>query len=99
MPRKFDDTVRRVADRITGGGIILTERIRKGRRRNISIGPYRSATSTKRQYALCTIPALPGEGDCQVYPSANRTARAFVRFVGVDNAQDALVRETRKRNG
>lgn len=99
MARKFDETVRRVADRIGRGHVILTERVRSGKRRNISVGPYRTATSTKRQYALCMLPAIHGEHDCKFYAGADRTAREFVRFVGVDDAQNALVREARKRGG
>jgi len=99
MAQKFDETVRKVAERISRGHVVLTERIRQGRRRYISVGPYRTATSTKRQYALCALPALPGENDCHQYQSADRTAREFVRFVGVEEARDALVRESRKRNG
>lgn len=99
MARKFDETVQKVTTRIREGRVILTERIRAGRRRQISVGPYRSATSQKREYALCALPAVPGENDCTIHTSADRTARNFVRFVGVDAAQDALVRESRKRHG
>jgi len=99
MARKFDETVTKVADRIRQGRVILTERVRAGRRRQISVGPYRSATSKKREYAFCALPAIPGENDCKIYTGADRTAREFVRFVGADEAQNALVRESRKRGG
>ena len=99
MARKFEEVVNRVAERIRQGHVILSERVRAGRRRQISVGPYRTATATKRQYALCALPALPGENDCKIYPGANRAAREFVRFVGVGEAEDALGRESRKRGG
>jgi hypothetical protein len=98
MARKFDDVVDRVAKRIEQGHVVLTERVRAGKRRQISVGPYKTATA-KRQYALCTLPAIYGENDCKLYPGPQRTAREFVRFVGVEEAQDALARESRKRNG
>lgn len=99
MARNFEEVVGRVAQRIGQGRVILSERIRVGRRRQISVGPYRTATATKRQYALCVLPAPSGDDDCKFYPGANRAAREFVRFVGVDEAQDALVRESRKHGG
>ncbi len=99
MPRKFEEVVDRVARRIGQGRVLLSERVRAGRRRQISVGPYRTATSTKRQYAFCAFPALPGESDCKLYPGTNRAAREFVRFVGTEEAQDALVRESRKHGG
>jgi hypothetical protein len=98
MPSKFDETVQRVAARIRDGRVVLTERVRSGKRRAISVGPYRSAVGP-RQYALCVLPALPGQDDCSTTQGPDRTARKFVRLVGVDNAQDALVREARKRGG
>jgi hypothetical protein len=98
MARKFDETVVKVRDRIQQGRVVLTERIRAGKRRAISVGPYRTATGP-RQYALCVLPALPGENDCTMTRGADRTAREFVRLVGVEEAQDALVRESRKRHG
>jgi hypothetical protein len=99
MASAFDETVSKVADRIGKGHVILTERIRAGKRRSISVGPHRTATSTKRQYGMIVLPALPEESDLHAYPSANRAAREFVRLVGVDEAQNALVRESRKRLG
>lgn len=99
MTRKFDEMVRKVADRIVDGRVVLTERVRQGRRRNISVGPYRTATSSKRQYAMCTLPALPDADDCQISLNPNRAAKQFVRLVGTDNAQNALVRESQKRQG
>lgn len=99
MARKFDEMVRKVADRIADGRVVLTERVRQGRKRNISVGPYRTATSSKRQYAMCTLPALPGSDDCQVSLNPNRAAKQFVRLVGTDNAQNALIRESQKRQG
>lgn len=98
MARKFDETVAKVRERLQQGRVILTERVRAGRRRQISVGPYRTATGP-RQYALCVLPALPGQDDCRERKSADRTAREFVRLVGVDEARDALVRESRKRHG
>lgn len=96
MARKFDETAKKVADRIRQGRVILTERVRSGRRRQISVGPYRTATGP-RQYALCVLPALPDQNDCSYTKGPDRTAREFVRLVGVEEAQDALVRESRKR--
>ena len=98
MARKFDDVVKKVAERIRGGRVVLTERIRGGKRRAISVGPYRAATGP-RQYALCALPALPGDDDCRFTKGPDRTAREFVRLVGVEDAHDALVRESRKHNG
>lgn len=98
MPSKFDETVTKVRERIQRGHVILDERVRSGKKRNISVGPYKTATGP-RQYALCIIPAIPGEHDCTYTKGADRTAREFVRLVGVENARDALVRESRKRNG
>jgi hypothetical protein len=95
MARKFDETVTKVADRIRQGRVILTERVRAGRRRQISVGPYRTATATN-QYALCTLPAIHGEHDCKETKSPKRVARDFVRLVGTENAIDALARESRK---
>lgn len=96
MPRKFDETVAKVRERIQRGHVVLDERVRAGKKRKISVGPYRYATGEK-VYAFCVLPALPGGVDCKDAKSADRTAREFVRFVGVENARDALVRESRKR--
>jgi len=98
MARKFEETVRKVADRIGRGHVILTERVRTGKRRKISVGPYRTATGP-HQYALCVLPAISGHNDCTYSPGSNKTAREFVRLVGVDEAHNALVRESRKREG
>ena len=96
---KFDDIVTKVTQRIREGRVLLSERIRAGQRRSISVGPHRTATSTKRSYALCVLPALPEMNDCMLHDGANRVAREFVRIVGVDEAQSALNRESRKRLG
>jgi hypothetical protein len=96
---KFDDIVKKVTQRIREGRVLLSERIRAGRRRSISVGPYRTATSTKRSYAMCVLPALPEMSDCMMHDGADRVAREFVRLVGVDEAQSALNRESRKRLG
>jgi len=96
---QFDDVVTKVTQRIREGRILLSERIRAGRRRQISAGPYRTATTTKRSYALCVLPAMPDMNDCIVKDGADRIAREFVRLVGVAEAQDALNRESRKRLG
>lgn len=98
MSQKFDETVKKVAGRIREGRVVLTERVRAGKRRNISVGPYRQAVGPK-QFALCVLPAIPGQNDCTMTRSADKTAREFVRLVGVDEARDALVRESRKRHG
>lgn len=98
MPRKFDETVTKVVERIRQGRVILDERVRAGKRRNISVGPYKTATGP-REYALCTLPAVSGENDCTYSKGPHRVARDFVRLVGVENARDALVREGRKRHG
>jgi len=79
--------------------VLLSERIRAGRRRAISVGPYRTATSTKRQYGLIVTPPPAGESDLRVYTGPDRAAREFVRLVGVSEAQHALTREARKRLG
>jgi hypothetical protein len=94
----FDDVVADVTRRIREGRVLLSERIRAGKQRSISVGPYRAAT-TKRQYGLCVLPALPEMDDCILHDSADRVAREFVRLVGVPEAQQALVRESRKRAG
>ena len=99
MAREFDETVRAVVDRIRHGYVLLSERVRAGRRRAISVGPYRTATSTKRQYGLIVTPPPADQNDLRVWPGADRAAREFVRLVGVAEAQDALVRESRKRLG
>jgi len=99
MAREFEEIVHKIVDRISRGYVLLTERIRSGRRRVISVGPYRTATSTKRQYGLIVTPPPAGESDLRVYAGADRAAREFVRIVGVPNARDALVREARKRLG
>ncbi len=99
MARDFEETVREIVDRIRGGHVLLTERIRSGKRRAISVGPYRTATSTKRQYGLIVTPPPEGESDLRAYAGPDRAAREFVRLVGVAEARDALVREARKRLG
>ena len=99
MAREFDETVREVADRIGSGHVLLSERVRAGRRRAISVGPYRTATSTKRQYGIIVTPPPAGESDIRVYAGPDRAAREFVRLVSVAEAQHALVREARKRLG
>src|SRR5262245_26291194 len=96
---KFDDVAADVTRRIREGRVMLSERVRAGRRRSISVGPYRTATSTRRQYALCVLPAMPEMDDCIMHGSADRIAREFVRLVGVPEAQSALNRESRKRAG
>ena len=96
---KFDDVVTKVTQRIREGRVLLSERIRAGRQRSISVGPYRTATSTKRSYALCVLPALPDMNDCMLHDGADRVSREFVRLVGVAEAQNALNRESRKRLG
>lgn len=95
---KFDDVVADVTKRIREGRVLLSERIRAGKERSISVGPYRTATAT-RQYGLCVLPALPEMDDCIVHGSADRIAREFVRLVGTAEAQSALHRESRKRAG
>jgi len=99
MPQMFDDVVKKIADRITRGGIILSERIRSGKKRAISLGPYHTATATKRSYAMIITPPLPNESDVKSYTSAHKAALEFVRLVGVEEARDAIVRESRKRLG
>lgn len=96
MAREFDEAVREVVDRIRHG---YSERIRAGRRRAISVGPYRTATSTKRQYGLIVTPPPADQSDIRVWPGADRAAREFVRLVGVAEAQHSLAREARKRLG
>ena len=96
---QFDDVVTKITQRIREGRVLLSERIRSGKRRSISVGPYRTSTSTKRSYALCVLPALPDMNDCMLHAGADRVAREFVRLVGVDEAQSALNRESRKRVG
>jgi hypothetical protein len=96
---KFDDVIKKITQRIREGRVLLSERVRAGRRRSISVGPYHTATSTKRSYALCVLPALPEMNDCMLHDGADRVAREFVRLVGVDEAQNALNRESRKRLG
>lgn len=95
---KFDDVVTTVTQRIREGRVLLSERVRAGRQRSISVGPYRAATA-KRQYGLCVLPALPEMDDCIVHGNADRIAREFVRLVGAAEAQSALNRESRKRAG
>lgn len=96
---QFDDVVKKVTQRIREGRVLLSERIRSGRQRSISVGPYRTATSTKRSYAMCVLPALPDMNDCMLHDGADRVAREFVRLVGVAEAQNSLNRESRKRLG
>lgn len=96
MAREFEETVKEIVDRISGGHVLLTERVRSGHRRAISVGPYRTATSTKRQYGLIVTPPPAGADDLHVYSSADRAAREFVRFVGVSEAKSTLTREARK---
>lgn len=99
MAREFEEIVTEVADRIGQGHVILTERVRAGKRRAISVGPYRTATSTRRQYGLIITPPPIDVSDLQVHSSANRAAREFVRFVGVAAAREDLTREARKHLG
>src|SRR5271168_2519321 len=96
MTREFEETVREIVERISDGHVLLTERVRAGRRRAISVGPYRTATATKRQYGLIVTPPPAGESDIRAYAGPDRAARAFVRLVGVAEAQSALSREARK---
>jgi hypothetical protein len=96
---QFDDVVKKVTQRIREGRVLLSERIREGRRRSISVGPYRTATVTKRSYALCVLPALSTMHDCMQHDGADRVAREFVRLVGTNEAENALNRESRKRLG
>ncbi|MGE5732778.1 MAG: hypothetical protein ACM37U_12600 [Gemmatimonas sp.] len=95
---KFDDVVADVTKRIREGRVLLSERIRAGKERSISVGPYRTAAAP-RQYAMCVLPALPEMDDCIVHGSADRVAREFVRLVGVAEARAAIARESRKRAG
>jgi hypothetical protein len=95
MARKFDDVVSRVRTRIEKGQIVLDERVRSGRKRQMSVGPYKSAAGP-REYAFCVLPALPGGTDCRISRSADKAAREFVRTIGTQNAEDALVRASRK---
>lgn len=95
----FDESVKRVAESISKRRVLLSERIRAGRKRHISVGPYKTATNPKTQFALCILPALPGGSDCIIKSSANGAAREFVRLVGPEEARDSLRRESRKRNG
>jgi hypothetical protein len=99
MAREFDETVREIVDRISRGHVLLSERVRAGKRRAISVGPYRTATSTKRQYGLIVTPPPADQSDIRVWPGPDRAGREFVRLVGVAEAQHALVREARKRLG
>ena len=99
MARDFEETVKKIVNVIGKGHVILTERIRAGRRRAISVGPYRSATSPKRQYGIIITPPPDDVSDLRVYAGPDKAAREFVRFVGVDAARDAIVREARKRLG
>lgn len=92
---KFDVVVADVTQRIREGRVLLSERIRAGKQRSISVGPYRTATAS-RQYGLCVLPALPEMDDCILHGNADRIAREFVRLVGVPEAQSALNRESRK---
>jgi len=96
MARDFEAIVDRVAQRIAHGSILLSERIRGGRRRQISLGPYRSAVGPK-EYAFCVLPAMPGAVDCRHARNPKNAAREFVRFVGKEEARNALVREAQKR--
>ncbi len=95
----FDDAVTRVAESIGKRRVLLSERVRAGRKRQISVGPYKTATDPKTKYALCVLPALPGGTDCIVESTPTRAARQFVRLVGTEEARDALRRNSRKRNG
>ena len=94
---KFDDTVAKVVKRLREGRVLLSERVRSGKKRSISVGPYRTAVP-QRQYALFILPAMPDQDDV-VHTNPDRVAREFVRLVGVDEAGNALVREFRKREG
>jgi hypothetical protein len=96
---QFDDVVTKITQRLREGHILFSERVRAGKRRQISAGPYRTATTTKRAFALCVLPAMPDMNDCIIRDGADRIAREFVRLVGVEEAQDALHRESRKRLG
>lgn len=96
MAREFEETVREIVDRISHGHVILTERVRAGHRRAISVGPYRTAASTKRQYGLIVTPPPAGESDLRAYGGADRAAREFLRLVGVAEARSAIAREARK---
>lgn len=98
MASDFEETVKKIVDVIGKGHVILTERIRAGRKRAISVGPYRTATS-KRQYGLIITPPPEDVSDLRVYGGPDKAAREFVRFVGVEAARDAIVRESRKRLG
>lgn len=86
---KFDDVVRRVRTKIQAGRVIHSRRVREGRMRHVSVGPYRTAVGG-RTYALIVQPALPSWGDDIAVGTADRAARAFVRLVGTDAADDAL---------
>lgn len=99
MARDFEEIVGKIADRIARGHVLLSERVRAGKRRSISVGPHRTATSTKRQYGMIVMPAPIGEPDLRAYAGPDRAAREFVRLVGVAEARDALAREARKRLG
>lgn len=98
MAREFEETVRAIAERIGRGRVLLSERVRAGRRRAISVGPYRTATAPRRWGVIVTPPPT-GEHDLRVYGSPDRAAREFVRIVGVSEARDALARDARKQLG
>jgi hypothetical protein len=96
MATAFEEVVRDVVERLRFGRVLLIELVRAGRRRAISLGTYRTATSTKRGFALCVLPAIAGGSECTYFDGPDRAAREFVRLAGVASAREALRREAQK---
>lgn len=90
---KFDDTVSAVRSLIASKRVLHAVCVREGRRRRISVGPYRTATG-ERLFALIVQPALPSwrGDDMAADSSSDQVARAFVRLVGTGAAAESARR-------
>lgn len=88
---KFDDVVKKIDQYISKGGIVLADKMKAGKLRKLSLGPYRKAVG-RSGFALCIT------NECVEHKSANRAAREFVRYMGTDRAHDAYVASRNRRN-
>ena len=82
-----------IAEAIRQGCVVMTHKTKArslGGRQLVSIGPYRTAVSKGKRYAVIT------KNDQAEFLTAQTAAQHFVEFVGRDRAWDALQRKCNK---
>jgi len=92
MPRQIQSEV---AQLITRGCTVMVTKTKprdQGGRQLVSVGPYRTATSRAKSYALIT------KQDQLEYGTAVSAAQEFVRFVGRARAGEAALKAANKCN-